>query len=204
MPFQKGGGSMAKFHIRLKLQGLELQVDGERADIPAITAAVQQQFAGLIQPAESMVDGNKQLAPAEQVIDVEAIKSKGKATRKRNVAGKPAADGGQGQVIEFRHDPSKYGNPLQAWSVTDKCVWLLHVIEGITGSKEVSGPQLAATFNHSFKPSGKVHPPHVSRDLSKAKVQNPAYIGEDKSLWFLTEEGKKYAQQLVDGVLNPA
>jgi hypothetical protein len=39
---------MAKFRIRLKLQALDLDIDGEREYIPAITSAVQQQFAGLI------------------------------------------------------------------------------------------------------------------------------------------------------------
>lgn len=193
---------MAKFRIRLKVQALELEIDGEREDIPAITAAVQQQFTGLVQPAEAMADGHKQLPAADQVIDVEAGKGKGKTGGKRRNGAKP--DGASGQPIDFRHDPAKYGNPQQTWSVVEKCAWLLLVVEGIAGVKEVSGPQLASTFNSYFKQSGKVHPPHVSRDLGKAKIQNPAYFGEDKSLWYLTDAGKKYAQQLVDGVLNPA
>lgn len=113
-------------------------------------------------------------------------------------------DGIGTQPVEFRHDASKFGNPQQSWTVTDKCVWLLYVIEEIAGTKEVQGAQLAATYNQHFKPSGKIHPPHVGTHLGKAKVQNPAYVGEDKSRWYLTEEGKKHAQQLIQGVLNPA
>jgi hypothetical protein len=194
---------MAKFRIRLKVQGFELEVDGEREDIPAITAAVQKQFAGLIQPAEDMADDHKQIEAGSQTLDAELAKPPSRSKGKRNTTAKASVDGPSGQPIDFRHDPSKYGNPEQSWSVLDKCVWMLFVLEGITTTKEVSGPQLTSTFNGQFKSSGKVHPPNVSRDLGRAKVQNPALVGEDKGLWYLTEKGKEYAQQMIDKVLNP-
>ena len=92
---------------------------------------------------------------------------------------------------------------MQTWNATEKCIWLLYVIKGTSGTKEVSGPQLAATFSHYFKPSGKLHPPHVTRDLARAKVQNPARIGEDKGAYYLTGEGDRKAQQLIQSVLAP-
>ena len=88
------------------------------------------------------------------------------------------------------------GNPLQSWSFIEKSIRLLAVIKGITGTKEVSGPQVAATFNHYFKQAGKVHPPNVSRDLGLAKVANPAPVGEDKGMWYLTDEGDRQAADL--------
>ena len=193
---------MPKFHIRLKVQGLELEVDGERADIPAITSAVQQQLSGLVVPAEAMVDGHKQLGDGGRGTGEEDEKSKGRV-RKRGGAYRASTDGVVGQAIEFRHDAAKYGNPLQTWDVTQKSIWLLFVIKGLKDTKEVSGPQLAATFNQYFKPAGKVHPPNVTRELNKAKVQNPASVGEDKGLWYLTDEGDRQAQQLIQNVLNP-
>ena len=193
---------MPKFRIRLKVQGLELEVDGEREDIPAITSAVQQQLSGLVIPAEAMADGHKQLGDGGRGNGGEEEKSKGRG-RKRGGASRASTDGVAGQAIEFRHDAAKYGNPLQSWDVTQKSTWLLFVIKGLTDTKEVSGPQLAATFNQYFKPAGKVHPPNVTRELNKAKVQNPAWVGEDKGLWFLTDEGDRQAQQLIQSVLNP-
>ena len=92
---------------------------------------------------------------------------------------------------------AKYGNPIQDWIAAQKCIWLLFVIEGTTGTKEVSGPQLAATFNSAFKA------PHVTRDLAKEKIKNPAPIGEDKGLYYLTDEGKRQAQQLIESVRAP-
>ena len=197
---------MAKFHIRLKVQALELEVDGEREDIPAISAAVQQQFAGLVKPVASMADGNRQLEAGGEVVDTESSKSRTKG-RKRS-GSRASVDPASAQSLEFRHDAAKYGNPQQTWNTTDKSIWLLHVLKDLGVADEVNGPQLAATFNHNFKAAGAIHPPLLTRELGKAKVRVPALVGEDKkqepSLWYLTDEGTRYARQLIQGVLNPA
>lgn len=192
---------MAKFRIRLKVQGLELEVDGERADIPALTSAVQKQLAGLVIPAEIMADGHKQIEGDNPASGDDNSKKDRKPPR-RTSSGR-SSEGGTATPTEFRHDGAKYGNPLQTWNVTEKSIWLLYVIKGSTETREVSGPQLAATFNQYFKPSGKLHPPHVSRDLARAKVQNPAPIGEDRGAFYLTDEGDRQAQQLIQSVLAP-
>jgi hypothetical protein len=190
---------MGKFRLRLKLQGLEVEIDGEREDIPAITSALDQQFAGLVQPIERAANGNKQLGAGAPVVEVELGKAKGRARK-----AKGSTDSTPTQPIEFRHDSAKFGNPIQTWSVTEKVIWLLFVLKSLLGTKEVSGPDLAATFNNQFKSAGKLHPPNVTRDLAKLKVTNPAPVGEDKGQWFLTDEGEKQAQQLIKSVLNPA
>lgn len=194
---------MAKFRIRLKLQGLDLEVDGERQDIPAITHAVQQQLASLVIPGEVITDGHKQLgngSDGAEATQEEESKKKRSARRERRSAG----DGAPAVAIEFRQDPATYGNPIQAWSVTDKCIWLLYVLKKLAQANEVSGPVLAVTFNQYFKTAGKLHPPNVTRDLAKLKVQNPAPIGEDKGNYYLTGEGDKQAETLIKAVLNPA
>lgn len=195
---------MPKFRIRLKVQGLELEVDGEREDIPAITSAVRRQMTGLIVPAEIMADGHKELGDGSGGDDLEEEgKSKPRAARKRGGA-RSVGDASGGQAIEFSHDPMKYGNPLQTWSVLDKSIWLLYVVGEITGTKEISGPQIPATFNKYFKTLGRLHPPNVTRDLSRAKGQNPPAVQEEKGAWFLTAEGERQAKELIKGVLNPA
>ena len=198
---------MAKFRIRFKLQALELEIDGEREDIPALASAVQQQFAGMLQPTEEIANGNKELSAAGPVIDGGISKGKAKTTRKRS-SGKAASDSSAVQPVEFRHDATKYGNPRQDWSIVDKGVWLLHVLKDSSLAAELTGPQIATTFNLHFKAAGAVHPPHVTRELGKAKLKNPSLVGEDKkqdpSLWYVTTEGEKYAQQLIQALLNPA
>ncbi|HKT10262.1 MAG TPA: hypothetical protein VJW77_00415 [Terriglobia bacterium] len=192
---------MAKFHIRLKLQGLGFEVDGERQDIPAITAAVGKQFAGLLEPAAAVADGHLQLNDGGQLDVQEPAPAKRRVARRRNT-NRGSSTGGDDPAIEFRHDSDKFGNPVQSWSVTEKCIWLLYVIENSTDKNEVSAGQLVSTFKEYFKPAGKLHPPHVTRELGKAKVSNPAPIGEEKGLWFLTNQGKEQAQRLIQGVLS--
>ena len=191
---------MGKFRLRLKVQALEVEIDGEREDLPAIRSAISHQLTGLVEPVEVVANGHKQLSDTSNIIDADTTKNKGsRPPRRRN--GARAAD--SGSPLEFRHDSPIYGNPLQSWTVAEKLIWLLYVIKGITNTAEVSGPQLAATFNQHFKQAGRIHPPHVTRDLGKAKFQNPAPLGEDKGNWFLTAEGDRQAQQLIQTVLNP-
>jgi|ERR1022692_474156 hypothetical protein len=197
---------MGKFRFRVKLQGLEVEIDGDREDLPVLTAAVEKQFGGLMLPVEVVSDNHRQLTDGSGGNDSgtsqeEGGKRKRTPRRERRAA---TGDGAPAVPVEFRHDPAKYGNPVQGWGVAEKCIWLLYVIKGITATKEVSGPALAATFNQYFKPAGKIHPPHVTRDLAKVKVQNPAPIGEDKGNYYLTDEGDKQAQQLIQNALNPA
>jgi hypothetical protein len=88
--------------------------------------------------------------------------------------------------------------------LTEKLIWLLYVLRKTANVAEASGPQLAATFNQGFKQAGKIHPSHVTMHLGRAKMQNPPPIGQDKDNYFLTNEGEKQAEQLIQSVLNPA
>lgn len=200
---------MAKRKIKFKLgeitiKNVELEIEDEREVATAMFSELQNQLAGAIQPGfnKALLAAGGQVIEATPANGSGAATSGSKPTKKRATGSKVAGEPGGTQPIDFRHDASKYGNPQQAWSATDKCVWLLFVLEGVVSTKEVTGPQLAATFNQQFKAAGKIHPPHVTRDLGRAKVQNPAHVGEDKGLWYLTDEGKKHAQQLIHGVLN--
>lgn len=187
---------MAKFHVRLKLQALELEIDGERADIPLITNVVEQQFKGLLVAPDAAADGQKQKVAETAATDASArgkAGRKGRSTRTSSEASTP---------IEFRHNSAKYGNPLQTWPVADKCIWLLYVIKDQAGTAEVSGAQLTATFNDQFKAAGRIHPPLLTRELAKAKGQNPAPVGEDKDRWYLTDEGERRAKELVQSVVG--
>lgn len=114
---------MAKFRIRLKLQGLDLEVDGERQDLPGITHAVQRQLASLVIPGEVITNGHKQLVSGGDAAPAQEEESKRKRSPRRER--RSAGDGAPAAAIEFRHDPVTYGNPTQSWSVTDKCIWLL-------------------------------------------------------------------------------
>jgi len=80
---------------------------------------------------------------------------------------------------------------------------MLIVIKQSAGTSEIGGSSLAATFNQQFKQAGKLRPSLVTRELGKAKVQSPALVGEDAGNWYLTDEGERYAQQLIQGDRSP-
>lgn len=194
---------MAKFRIRLKLQALELEIDGEREDIPGITSAVQQQFGGLIQPVEAIVDGRNRLRGAALSPNPDPPPSKARGGRRRGGAAK-GNDSAAGQPVAFRHDPAKFGVPRQGWTVLQKAIWMLLVIKRSAGPSEIGGSPLAATFNQQFKQAGKLRPNLVTRELGRAKVQSPALVGEDAGNWYLTNEGERYAQELIQSDPSPA
>jgi hypothetical protein len=193
---------MGKFKIHLKLQGLELDIEGDRSDMAAINNAVAREITGLIQPAAALTNGAEPPA-TPPTIEGEIDNGKKPRPRKRPSGSRSSSDI-SGQAVDFRHDPAKYGNPSQSWSVTQKAIWLIYVLKGIQGLNEIAASQLLATFNENFKQAKTIHPPHLSRDLGFAKVQNPAPVGEHKGMWYLTDEGERQAKELIQSVVTPA
>ena len=192
---------MGKFKIHLKLQGLELDIEGDRSDMPAINNAVAREITGLIQPAAALTNGAEPpTTPA--TIEGETDNSKRQRNRRKPSGARSLSDT-SGQAVDFRHDPAKYGNPSQSWSVAQKAIWLLYVLKGIQGLNEIAAPQLLPTFNENFKQAKAIHPPHLSRDLGSAKVQNPAPVGEHKGMWYLTDEGERQAKELIQSAITP-
>jgi len=189
---------MAKFKMRLKVQGLELEVEGERQDIPLITAAVSKQLSSIVEPADVIVEASpKHIGNGSGAIDVDPARRAARRPRGTRTPTESAAP------VEFRHDPGKYGSPVQGWSVAQRAIWLLYILQTITGNKEYSAGQLVSTYNQQFKAAGKIHPPLLTRELTKAKVAVPAPVGEDKGVWYLTAgEGERQAKELVTQALG--
>lgn len=48
---------MSKFKFKLKLQGLEIEMEGAREDIPSMANSLGGHLAGLMQPATEMSGG---------------------------------------------------------------------------------------------------------------------------------------------------
>jgi len=190
---------MGKFSISFKIKELELHVSGDRDDVQKLTAGARHQLGGLMQPAEGIVNGDDPINVTPNAA-AEAVRGpKRKRTSSSNDGIEP---------LNFLHDAAKYGNPLSSWSVMDRYVWLLFVLKDSGVVSEISSRQLALTFNHHFKANGAVHVSNATRDLSRAKSQNPALAGEDKaktpSTWYITAEGEKSAQRLIQSVLKAA
>lgn len=203
---------MAKFKISLKLQSLEVNIEGEREDIPAISRALSQQLTGLIAPsvatASSSHDGDDstQTAVPRQAVElVEEVKRKSAKKRAPSKRSVPSSESVE-SVVDWRHDPIKYGNPSQAWSTANKALWLLYVVGEAADVKELAAKRIADTFNKHFRQSKTITVFNVSRDLGKLKGKAPAAVGEDTtkdpSNWYLTTEGIRVAQGFVAEALG--
>lgn len=193
---------MSKFKISLKLSNLELEVEGSREDVPMLAKNIGAQLGNLLAPAASMADG-KALTQQREIIDVTPPREKqnGSAAKARRTSRRSGGGGGDSSAIEFTHNIESYGSPLQTWNTATKSIWLLYVSDKQGGPKEMSAPQVAATFNKRFKQAGMIRPENVSRDLGRLKTKAPAKAADDTSkdpaVWFLTEAGIKEAETLV-------
>lgn len=191
---------MSKFRMKLKLQGLEVEIEGQREDVSLIGRAVGDQVASLLEPAVHIADGER---PTPQMINVSPQLPDGAKRASRRRARTPVAttENSAGQQIDFRHDPMKYGTPSQQWITSQKATWLLYVVKETTGVAELTTGQIVKLFNTHFRQSKTVTSSNVSRDLGRLKMANPSQVGEDNSknpaTWYLTEEGVRQVQALI-------
>ncbi len=203
---------MAKFKVRLKITGFELEVEGNRDDVPLIAQNVGQQFTGLLQPAADIVEGEivsdnggTPPPPAEQ----ESAGSKRKRSPKRRspaaVAGSPANQPNE-TAIDWVHDPAKWGTPQQSWRTAQKAMWVIYVVGKEKHITEVSSAQIANTFNKHFKQAKTIHRGNIARDLGKLKMGTDAVVSENTtkspSTWFLTQAGERAVEDLITKTLG--
>lgn len=204
---------MSKFRIRMKLQGLELEIDGEREDAALISRNLGSQLSGILSPAGRIIEGDAEPlsnGPSEIPTQTWAVSTKTPTRRRRQLqsssGGSPVPKDASG-VIDFTHSPEKHGTPLQAWKTADKCLWLMRVLTENAKGDQFTTKTLVETFNKHFKQSGTITSSNTSRDLGRLKSKDrPSPIGEDTaaspSTWFLTEEGQKRASQLMQQALG--
>jgi len=189
---------MSKFTIKVKLEKLEIEVEGSREDAPLIAKRVGQQMGGLLQPA-LLATGNGN-APANVVdAEVETENGAGKKKKGKKTGGRTAAE-----LLNFVHDPSQYGSPLQAWTTTQKAIWFLHVVGKQANVTQLTGTNIANNFNKFFKVSGAINSGNVitGRERERLKGANST-VGADQTdgtaKYFLTQSGTTLAERLGRG-----
>lgn len=202
---------MAKFRIRMKLTGLELEIEGSRDDMPVIASSLGQQLSGLLQPSAQIVDGEVIHDASPSAANEQPDDSTKRRRPRRRPPASPASGGGTSDdnILDWRHDPTKHGSPKQEWTTSDKMIWTIYVAGEETGTREMNGSQLTRTFNKHFRQAGPVQRQNVYRDLGKLKTGRKGELPlvaenttKNPATWFLTEAGTKAAQQLVLNALN--
>lgn len=199
---------MPKFEIKFKLQGLELEVKGEREDIAKLTENLSQQLAGLI-PTPDMAD---EPPPHHGFLNAKDItpevKKPTRRRKQRNAGGASTGDNDAvGGAVDWRNDPQKWGSPRQGMSTADKAIWILYVVNQELQIGEMPSKQIADTFNKHFRQAGTIRSQNVSRDLGKRKQLPTPEVGQDTSKgdepWFLTESGIKAAVGIIQSLIGP-
>jgi hypothetical protein len=202
---------MSKFKVRLKITGMELEVEGTRDDVPLIAQSVGQQFSHLLQPASQIVEGeivSNGNHNQTNAIDAQAPVRK-RSTRRRTssaAATNGSAARGDKETLNWVHDPSKWGNPQQSWTASQKSIWLLYVAEHETSTNSMSSQLIVRTFNKHFQQAKTIQVSQVNRDLGRLKTGKDSPVGEDTtqtpSRWFLTQRGQEDAKALVQEALG--
>ncbi len=200
----------SKFKIKFKVEKLELEIEGNREDVPLITQALGQQVSGLLAPASDIVQGE-----ITENYDLPQLSSEEKPkTRRKSSIRQPSQKStssisnvkSKETAVDWKHNSSKWGNPQQSWSTIKKSIWLLYVVLKETAISEISGRMISATFNKHFRQSGEIRTGQINRDLGKAKGEKPALISENTiktpSAWYLTIEGEKRAKALISEALG--
>ena len=199
---------MAKFHIKLKMQGLDLEVAGTREDVPVMRDALAHQFAGLLHPATELAEGHvTTVVPFSGPTTPTAPEPTKRARRRARIT--PSAGHNEATPVVWVHDSTKYGSPQQSWSNADKAIWTLYVANNEAGVPEMSNAQIAKTCAAGFRQAGPIRANNLTRDLGRFKAaQNgkPPLVSEgaakNPSVWFLTDAGNKHAQALIAKTLG--
>ncbi|MCW5768333.1 MAG: hypothetical protein KIT19_06595 [Phycisphaeraceae bacterium] len=192
---------MSKFKMKLKLTGLEIEVEGNREDIPLMTQNIGSQFAGLLEPAANVVEGE---SPSPRKVTNDAmpasqVESKPRPSRKKRNGG--GGGGGSRSTLEIKPDHELWGVPTQDWTGTDKSIWLLQVLAGNGHTDGGTANEISTLFNEHFLTAGKLSRQNVDTLLRKVANGSEALVVRSNNGKFsLTQKGLARAATLVSEV----
>jgi hypothetical protein len=186
---------MSKFSVKIKLQGLEIEVEGSQDVAPRIAKQVAEQIGALVKPPMLIEMGKGNNGSFESTDDHD---EKGKSKKKRSSGGgtKSSADD-----VNFTHAPSQHGSPSQDWTTTQKAIWLLCALNS---EKPLSGYSIAKAFNKQFKTAGAINGGNVNKGLDKEKLKGAtspvgADVSDGTTRYYLTNAGKAMGEKLAKG-----
>jgi hypothetical protein len=154
---------MSKFSVKIKLQGLEIEVEGSQDVAPRIAKQVSEQIGTLMKPPMMIEMGKNNNGSFEAGDDHEDRKSKKKKSGGGGGAGKSSPED-----VVINHDPVQHGSPSQEWTATQKAIWLLWVAES---PNPLSGGSITKAFNTYFKSAGAIITGNVNKALEKERLK---------------------------------
>jgi hypothetical protein len=205
----------SKFKIKMKLTGFELEIEGNREDVPLMAQAVGKQMSSFLAPASSVIEGEiievdspsrtQGTAPFKEAALIEGKTQKKRSSPSKNRSAQTSNTTQATSDYNWSHSVESWGYPRQEWSTFDKSVWLLYVVSQELSVTEMSTKEIETTFNKHFRQAKAILSSNVRRDFGRKKTSKPFLLGENTSgnpqKWYLTMEGVKYAKELVNSTL---
>ncbi|HVZ93855.1 MAG TPA: hypothetical protein VG797_05040 [Phycisphaerales bacterium] len=191
-----------KFKMKFKVTGLELEIEGDRADIPLMTQNIGSQFVGLLEPAANIAEGEapavKKVAnDAKPAAQIEDKSTKGRGRRKIVNGG----GGGSKSTITLTPDHERWGAPSQDWTGTEKSIWLLKVLADGDHKGGATANEIANVFAEHFQTAGKLTRQNVDSGLrGVANGADALVVRQGTGKFTLTQKGIAKATTLVEEV----
>lgn len=190
---------MSKFTIKVKLQGLEIEVEGTKDDAPRIASQLGKQIGGLLQTPATLASGN-----GATTIDAETIEANNGAGQKRRTKKGGGGGGTKTSADDISFVPDgQYGAPQQRWTTAQKAIWFLYITEKQINVTQLTAYSIAKNFNKYFKVSGAINSGNVMKGLEKERLKSPPTVGADQTIgtsrYFLVNAGKTLAEKLAKG-----
>ncbi len=190
---------MSKFTIKIELQGLKIEMEGTREDVPRLSQKVGEQIGNLIKPGMLLETGRSDPADSNENNNSATEKRK---PRPRKGAGSSGARSST-EDIAVSIDPATHGSPSQEWNTAQKAIWFQYVVRG-TKSDGLTASVIANGFNKHFRVAGAINSGNVSRDLGKERLKGTgATVSADTNAgtakYSLTDSGIKVAETLITG-----
>lgn len=190
---------MARFELEIEVTGLKFKIKGDKPELQqqmagefakAVSGVVEPVMRAASNPGEVPALTAASPQPAQVIT---AAPTRARRARAHRVLTSERADAGP----QWRHDPVKWGTPLQAWKTPEKVIWLLRVADGEVQRGELTTGELSHSFNSMFKEAGTIGTKNFPRDVAKSK-QN-GLLNQDPSTqkWYLTSKGKEVADRLI-------
>ena len=193
---------MSSFKVKFKLQGLELEIEGERDDIPQIVSSIGDQLTGILLPAVNIVEGQQveqEYSSRSKTIDVPTSPVRKTVSRRRKPVSNTPANKQSTPPVEWKHDLSKWGMPKQTWSISEKIIWFMYVAFEEARIMEMTSSMAINGFNQAFKQAGLINLKNAKRNFDHLKTAMDANEDTTKtpSFWSLTESGIKKGLTLI-------
>jgi hypothetical protein len=183
---------MAKFgsfEVHVEIEKLKIHIKGDREIAPEVANNVAQQISGILQPS-GLLEAPKDGQNGHRVIEAPASDT---ATRRRRKSPGAAASA-TARTLNWNHDATKWGAPVQDWTQVQKITWLLHVVEQEGVSKDLAPVEMSDIWESKFRTAGLLTRTNIGRDLRN----NPDNFGAVDGRWFLKQGGKTAAAALVN------